>query len=450
MSLHRSSQILRPLCQSCARRPSLLPSSTIPTTTNIIRTPATTRNYTATSNYQAKRPLRSPAAKSLNRTYGKEFSVVEPEEWWAEHDGVKKRFEKNYATIYADNRRAKVFREIGRRLIHAAYNSPATAESLKPIWAGDPARVLDVALAIFSSAPWETHVVRWSVAATSEAGVVWSMIQFVHSQIKKHGTNLPNSREIERIKKIAYEKDDPVALMVWGDVAWRWGRKDEALEIFQYLNKIAYPSFSPAERNNDITYEGHYQAPWKYLVEIHNEAGRYDEADELMKLGALTYRDPAALVSYAYIRKEKGDWESYEQCLVVAAMTGHGEACFRLGNYYYRIYKGEVPSREDIAAKKHPIRTWFVDLFGWFTLTKKDWRRLAINWYEMASALGYMPGTRNLVVLLREDGHESATEILDRIKLDYVMWNSKNIVKLRKSWDDPNFKPDLPAAWLEL
>lgn len=343
----------------------------------------------------------------------------------------------------------KIFLEIGRRLIHHAYSSPATAQSVKAIWAGDPGRVHEVAHAIWMTGPWEQQIISWSLRATSDAGHVWSMVRMIHQQIEKHGANLPNSREIEKIKKIAYEKDDPLALMVWADVASRWGKKDEAFDIYQHLNKIAYPSFSQPGLFEDIRYSGHYKAPWKSLAEIHNEAGRYDEADELMKLGALAYRDPAALVSYAYLRKEKGDWESYEQCLVVAAMTGHGEACFRLGNYYYRIFKGEIPSRDEIAAKKSPIRAWFAGLFGWF-YTKKDWRRLAMNWYEMASAHGYMPGTRNFVVLLREDGREVARDVLERIRFDHTMWNSKNVVKLRNSWDDPNFKPQLLASWLEL
>jgi TPR repeat protein len=287
------------------------------------------------------------------------------------------------------------------------------------------------------------------MSATKDAGFVYTLAYEVRSQMAMSGAVLPTSREIEMIKKIAYEKDDPIALSVWGEVALKWGRTEEALAIYQHLNQMVYPSFRRPRYHEDIQFSYSRKAPWSVLSDMYIKAERLDEAAEMLKVGALTYRDPQALVTYAYFRKEKNDWEAYEQCLVAAAMSGHGEACFRLGNYYYLISKGEIPSRDQRTAEKHPIRAWIANFLCYFS-KKMDWRRLAVNWYEMASAHGSSEGTRNFAVLMREDGHPNAWELMNRLKSDSVWWNNKNVIKLRDHWDNPKFKPTLLASWLEL
>lgn len=347
----------------------------------------------------------------------------------------------------------KIFLEIGRRLLDQAYNvSPdPNADALKSIWKGDPARVYEVAHSIYQGAPWDAHVVRWTTHATSDAGLVHTLALRVAHQINQYGqgAHLPTSREIEMIKKIAYETDDPVALSVWADVARRWGQTEEALTIYHHLNKMVYPSSRASRYNEDVTISNMYKPPWKALFDIYHEAERLDESEQMLEVGALIYRDPQALVTYAYFKKEKGDWESYEQCLAAAAMSGHGEACLRLGNYYYRIFKGEIPSRDQRMAEKYPWRARVSKVLTYFA-SKQDYRRLAVNWYEMASAHGEAEGTRNFAVLMREDGHPNAWELMNRLRSEPRLWNNKNVIKLREQWDNPRFKPTLPTAWLEL
>jgi hypothetical protein len=343
----------------------------------------------------------------------------------------------------------KLFLEIGRRLVDQAYNVSPSADALKSIWKGDPAMVYQVANAIWLTGPWETQVLTWAETATSEAGFVFALARKVRRQVLQRRGHLTASREIEIIKKIAYEKEDPMALVVWAEVARIWGHTEEALDIYTHLNNMVYPSHRQPPLFDDILLRGHYKAPWSILVEMYNEAERYQEADELTKIGALEYRDPEALVTYAFSQRQEGDWVVYEKCLVAAAMSGHAESCFRLGNYYYRVSKGEIPSRDDIVAQKHRVRGWLAKKFGW-NMSKKDWRHLAANWYEVSSAFGHIQATRNLAVLGREDGHPGAFELLSRLRADTAMWNNKNIVKLRSKWDDPSFKPTLPDSWLEL
>lgn len=345
----------------------------------------------------------------------------------------------------------KMFLEIGRRLIDQAYNSRASADALKNIWKGHPGRVYEIAYAIRVHGPGQAHghVFQWAMKATGEAGLVQALGIAVAAQIKTKGAMLPNSREIEMIKKIAYETDDPMALSVWADVARIWGQTEEAVTIFQHLNKMVYPSERRPTYVEDVLYQGVIKAPWSALFDIYHRTERFEEANEMLKIGALNYRDPQALVSYAFIRKEKEDWEAYEQCLVAAATSGHGDACFRLGNYYYLISKGDIPSRDQRLAEKHRFRAWVAKILR-YAYEKEDWRRLAANWYEMASAHGNSEGTRNLAVLKREDGHPNAWELMEQLRSDPRMWKSKNIIKLRDQWDNPKFKPTLPAAWLEL
>ncbi|EEA23045.1 conserved hypothetical protein [Talaromyces marneffei ATCC 18224] len=436
MSLQRSSQLGWPLCRSCAL---LLPSRTISATT-IIADRSATRHYTASASHQRGFIRKSPAAKNVNKGYGRILNNTVPtEQWQKNYHEVKTRFEKNYKSIYsmvqssdliAGKITPKVFLEIGRRLVDQAYNSRPTADALKSIWKGDPATVHEIGRAIWLSGPWEGQVSAWARVATADAGFPWALCQEVTFQIQRMGIHAPTSREMEAVKKLAYEKEDPRALMVWADIARRWGRTEEALDLYRHLNDMAYPSNRRPSLYDDITFRGDYKAPWRILADMYNEAERHEEADEMMKVGALHYRDPQALVTYAYLRKEKDDWESYEQCMLVAAMSGHGEACYRLGNYYYLISKGEVPSRDQRIAQKHPKRAWIASWFARF-FRKMDWRRRAINWYEMASAHGDSEGTRNLAVLMREDGHPEALDIFSRLRADSGWWNHKHILKLR-------------------
>ncbi|RAO70623.1 uncharacterized protein BHQ10_006635 [Talaromyces amestolkiae] len=461
MSLQQSSQLLRPLCRSCARSPSFLLPSPTRSVTTISTNRSATRPYTISASRQGKYIQTSPAAEKKSSGYGKILGPQIPyEEWLKNYREVKAKLEMSYMQMCASAHvremidpsiTPKIFLEIGRRLIDQAYHSKAIADSLKNIWKGHPCRIYEVAFAIRNSGPGlpYQHVLHWTMKATSDAGLVETLGVIVSAQIKKKGAMLPNSREIEMIKKIAYETDDPKALSVWADVARIWGQTEEALTIFQHLNKMVYPSERRPMFTDDISYGGLIKPPWSAMFDIYHKSERFDEANEMLKIGALHYRDPQALVSYAFIRKEKDDWEAYEQCLVAAAMSGHGDACFRLGNYYYLISKDEIPSRDQRLAERHRFRAWVAKIFG-YAYKKEDWRRLASNWYEMASAHGISEGARNLAVLKREDGHPNAWELMEQLRSDPRLWKSKNVIKLRDQWDNPKFKPTLPKAWLEL
>lgn len=386
-----------------------------------------------------------------------------PEDILSRYKAVKDRFEQNYIAMHADARKAGVidaklgkqtYLEIGRRLIYQSYHERPTAEAVKTIYPGDPKRVADVGLSIFLTGPWDGQVLGWTNAATKEVGVVWSLLITVRDQLKKSGGIPPMSKDISLLKKIAYEKDDPVALRAWADIAWRSGRKEEALEILRHLAEITYPSHMAPRYHEDITFRGTYKAPWEALAEIYNHEKKFDESDKMMEIGALIYRSPSALLGYAYLKKEKGDWEAYEQCMVTVALStddsATAEACYRLANYYYLIHKGDIPSRDELAAQRNPVGATFSKLLG-LSRSKQDWRKLAMDWYEAGSVCRYAPAMRNFAVLLREDrDYEAAAMVMERLKEHKDLWESRNIRKLRDSFKDPSFQPALPASWLEL
>lgn len=463
MSIPRVFRIPRPVCHACVQGTTtfrIFPRSSWPATAAAPTTARPTNKNFTTSTARQAYVAKSPAARRRRKGYGimTGGKYIGKDEYWESFNEVKTAFESSYKQWYADFQKQnmldrkiseKVFYEIGSRLIRHSYNSDPTAETIKSIWTGDPQVISDTAEAIcLGCSAGSKWLFSWSLEALSQVGHVNSLVRRVYAQIRVSG-KIYDSREVMMLKQIAYEKDDPFALIAWAQIARDWGQTEEAIDIYEHLNKVTYPSNLRPRWSEDLLFKNRYKPPWKSLFEMYNEAGRYNEADKMMETGALIYRDPSALISYAYLQKEKGNWEAYEQCLVAAAVSGNGEACFRLGNYYYRIYQGDIPSRDEIAAKKHPIRAWIAKLFG-SSFIKEDWRRLALDWYEMASVHGYLPGTRNFVVLLREDGHPEAKEVLQQIQQDHAMWQSSNIVKLRNSFDDPNFKPKLPKSWLEL
>ncbi|OKL59103.1 hypothetical protein UA08_05899 [Talaromyces atroroseus] len=455
MSLQRWSGIVRSQCRSCARSsPFLRPSrfdTSVPTTT--------TTPTLLTTRYYAKSAPTSPAARNKKIRYGTPSPTRTWTEFVEDYATLREKFEKDYKWLYEDGRKSgalnpklgpQKFLEIGRKLLHEALYSSATEQAVNNICPGDPDSVFDVGNGIYCANQWAAQFGAWVYKATARAGAMIPLAYVIVRQLDKTGGNL-RSVETERMIKIAREKRHPLALRMWAEILWSSNRADEALEILTELVKITYPSNMPESQRDDITLQESLKPPWQLVAEIYNSQGKFAEADEMMKLGALTYRDPKALVAYAYLRKEEEDWEAYEQCLVVAATTNDGEACFRLANYYYNIFKGNIPSRDELNAKKNPLAAPIYRLFGQ-SRPKEYFRAMAMDWYELAIMHAHAPAIRNFSILLREDGDLiQALSILSRLEEQKPeMWNSPNIVKLRDNFADLSFRPELPPSWIAL
>jgi tetratricopeptide (TPR) repeat protein len=456
MSLQRWSRVAQSQCRSCGRSSSFLRPSLFDTSlTTTLSAPSNMRHY-------AKRspPSTSPAAKIKARKYGRQPVNKTYKQFVEECAILKAKFEKDYKWLYEDGRRHGAFdpklglgkfREIGRRTLHDAENSPLTAQVVNSICPGDPDTVFDVGNAIFRSNQWAASFGAWVYKVTPQAGAVIPLAYCILSQMRETGGGKLRSVESEQMIEIARERRHPLALRMWAELLWQSGHPNEALKILNELVKNTYPSNTPGNQRDDILLDGFLKPPWQLVAEIYNSQGKFAKADEMMKLGALAYRDPSALVAYAYLRKEAEDWEAYEQCLVVAAGANYGEACFRLANYYYNIYKGEIPSRDEMNYKKNWFAAPIYKLFGQ-SRTQKYYRAMAMEWYFLAVMHNHIFAIRNLAILLREQGDsEVAYAMLTRLKeLKPELWDSSNILKLRNQFSDTTFQPELPPSWIAL
>ncbi|KAF4974755.1 hypothetical protein F66182_17616, partial [Fusarium sp. NRRL 66182] len=204
MSLQRSSQLLRPLCRSCACSSTfLLPSPTTSAAGAILTKHSATRHFTVSAPHQGKYVQTSPAAEAKSSGYGKALAPqITLEEWLKNYREVKAKLETSYKQMYTSAQvremidpsiTPKIFLEIGRRLIDQAYHSKAVADSLKNIWKGHPCRIYEVAFAIHNSGPGVPyqHVLHWAMKATSDAGLVETLGVIVSAQIKRKGAMLP-------------------------------------------------------------------------------------------------------------------------------------------------------------------------------------------------------------------------------------------------------------------
>jgi tetratricopeptide (TPR) repeat protein len=340
------------------------------------------------------------------------------------------------------------FEDIARRLIDVSGRDYPDAISLKNVYNGDPNTVLGVASALNRWIPWYPFLYRWATQSTADAGATISVVSFVRNELKKPFTTY-QTREFRQLEVLA-NRGIPLAMRMQADVYWDQKRYEKAIELLKQLHSRTYPSNTAVGYKDDITMQGDITAPWNRLAEFYIHLDLQDKANAMMKTGALDYQDPDALMAYAFLMKEQEDWESYEQCVSIAATAGNGAACRRLGNFYYQIFQGKIPSADGLPQNTSWFHSFFHGLLG-KPRTLQDFRKLAIDWYELALLHGDKKATRNYVILCREDGRiHNALEALHSLEKRQEDWNSPNIVKLRARFDDVNFQPKIPQPWLEL
>ncbi|CRG83159.1 hypothetical protein PISL3812_00507 [Talaromyces islandicus] len=340
------------------------------------------------------------------------------------------------------------FEEIARRLIDVSAREHANATTLKKVYDGDPNIVLGVATALNTSIQWHEHVYIWAVFATADAGATIPVVLFVKNELNKPWTSYQTKRFMQL--EVLAKRNVPLAMRMQADVYWDQKRYDKAVELLERLHSRTYPSNTRVGYRDDLTVEDRFSPPWRRLIEYYLHLELNDKADAMTKVGALDYQDPDALMAYAHVMKEREDWEVYEQCVSVAATAGNGIACLRLGNFYYLMFQGKIPSADQLPKDASWFHTFFHKMFG-TPRTLADFRKLAADWYALALLHGNKKAIRNLVVLLREDGHlEDAYKALSELEISPEHWNSPHIVKLRARIGDPTFRPNIPPSWLEL
>ncbi|GMF70519.1 unnamed protein product [Aspergillus oryzae] len=217
------------------------------------------------------------------------------------------------------------------------------------------------------------------------------------------------------------------------------------------------------------------ETPWRVYAGLKEKVGDPMGADEVMRRAALEYEDPAALQDYASLLMREMDLEGYEGCMSKAASSGDVMACLKLANFYYLTSKGWFPRRgvkvsDGDNAKAIPKLTRTVDpaksveekkpgaLGRFFSFLSADvkshaeYRKLAVDWYELAVKQGNSRAALLLAIIERENGnHEAAWELFQSSRTDdakeFMPTSQDELVKV---WRDEEFRPEVPLQLLDL
>lgn len=195
-----------------------------------------------------------------------------------------------------------------------------------------------------------------------------------------------------------------------------------------------------------------FRTPWHVCEWLKRKVGDEAGADEVVKVAALEYQEPQALVRYAgRLMQQGGDLELYEESMSKAAAGGHPEACQKLANFYLLTSLGQFPRRgekecptaDEIEKEKEEERAtprnqkWSLSSFFNRSLPRKDYHKLAREWYEVACIHGSQDAALTFSLLLRQEGDFA----LGRYYLDMAAQKSdlaSAIRGYRVNWDKAN------------
>ncbi|KAJ9297515.1 hypothetical protein DTO271G3_4290 [Paecilomyces variotii] len=339
---------------------------------------------------------------------------------------------------------AETYTYILKRIIEEAYSGPPTAMAARRI-----SKDLDTVFAVAASFPTgrpPNGLARWTVTATASAGGFLGVLHVAAEHLKRVPTagRTPILDLVEQWAT-ASEDPDPRVTILYAQILGRRGQYREAIAAMEKLMQRIYPTKLQPSMMEDISMNGNLEPPWKIYAWLTEKIGDQAATDETLKMAALEYQDPSALVTYAHVMQTQGDLEMYEECMNKAATAGDAEACRKLANFYYLTHHGRFPRRED--QNTSGIRSRIVSLFKQ-SRTKDDYRKLAIDWYELSFHHGSKKAALLLSMLLREDGHAD----LAREFLSFAAGEEKLLSltkKLADNWDNKDYNVKIPIQLLD-
>lgn len=307
--------------------------------------------------------------------------------------------------------------------------------------------------------PLIPDVADWAFVATTLAGAREPVI-FRASKVLKE-VRIPARDDLfNRIEELAIHEEDPRAIVLHAKVLGQREQYQEALAVLETVMPLIYPTKMRPPVREDITMGDTIDPPWKVYAWLKEKLGDQKATDQALKMAALVYQDPGALITYAHVMQQEGNMEMYEECMSKAATSGDPEACRKLANFYYLTYRGRFPMRDGDEAEvkdkdksQHQkkkigfLRSKIAALFGQ-TRTRQDYRKLAIDWYELAFNHGSRKAAIILSMLLREDGDSEAGKHF----LELAEQEPKLVPltrRLRENWNNKEFEFKIPIQLLD-
>ncbi|KAH1272764.1 hypothetical protein KXX33_007773 [Aspergillus fumigatus] len=502
MSLARTSNALRrwPYLYD---NPLLLSTSYIPTNTRLsdYRTPRASEHKTTSP--QATRPFhcttscyaaRSPAARRaqaqtqrLRPVYSSDglFNLPAHGDLTARLKYVDEKGPLLWMSALAegllDDKVSKnTFLDIAKRLLETAHRELPSADAIRGI-SSDPDLIFQIGYIVSGGNP---SFREWLLASTTHAGARVPLLMSAARYLNSLGNTAPvRTPALEKVEHLALHDRDPRAMTLHAKVLGLRKRYTDALRLIEQVMALIYPSKVPVAKDGGFGI-ARIEPPWRVYAWLNDKAQAQANADtktgeagtktdDLLRSAALDYQDPESLVQYATARMRAGDLAMYEDCMSRAATAGKAEACRRLANFYYLTSLGRYPRRGvheteaktsapvEVAAKpassassrtsepsnRGKLSALLSSVFG--PQPRAEYRKLALEWYELAFSHGSEQAAVVLAVLLRKDGSAArGLQLLEQIEGSSSL--GPFVRRIKAQWDEQGQEIGIPPELLDV
>jgi tetratricopeptide (TPR) repeat protein len=288
----------------------------------------------------------------------------------------------------------------------------------------------------------------------------------------KEKKELSKSSLFDQIERLAHHRD-PRAMQLQAQILGRRGKYNEAIALMEEVLGMIWPSKVDAPTPGDEYMVSQYMLkPWEVYAWLKEKVGDPTGADEVTRVAAFEYEDPKALMKYAPIMLRAEKFDEYEECMSKAASSGNAMACLKLANFYFLTSQGfyarrgvkasgldpmpsTVTTATVVTTTRNPtsrgpieekpagkLASFFSFLFS-DVKTHEEYRKLAMDWYELAYNHGSLSAAFFLAVLLREDGdHELALQFLQHVQMPEG--RDAFLKQLKAQWHDKSFHLAVP------
>jgi TPR repeat protein len=225
---------------------------------------------------------------------------------------------------------------------------------------------------------------------------------------------------LNRLGRLAKE-NHPVALFLSAQLIELRGLKQEALRKFRQVTELA-----DVEDDEPVIAE-----TWQSIARIEWSLGRKESAIEAWRIAALDFDNPNA---YYELATKQGMSENYVEYLTKAAMSGIGDAAYKLGLWY--------SSRVDQRGVEHNTELDSVTARqGHVNMPHHD--KLSREWFSLAAESDDQrckaQAMLHIAWILRKSGLISESLNLMREALTQVKLEPDTISWLQNEWRNPEF-----------
>ncbi|RJE20556.1 hypothetical protein PHISCL_07100 [Aspergillus sclerotialis] len=368
------------------------------------------------------------------------------------------------------------FMDVGRALLTIAWENDASAMAIRRI-STDAEMVFRISFVV---SRFFRYLYGWAMAACAQAGSNTAIICAAQKYLSANRTvsDLKKSQILNELKRIAINDKHPSAIILHAWVRSQHEQYMEAVELLRPLIETMYPIRD--SRFADLILDG-IPKPWAVYTNALYKMEREEEANEIQRIAATQFNDPDAAIVHAYnllkLRRDSNrsnsatlestvDFSEYLQLMGIAATAGNGDACHRLGNYYYLRYlhldpysldyldkddpdvvepeTNKVAHAEIRVAKEKKAGTWapygkpksllqYIRYYFYVDRSRDDYYRLAVEWYKLGAKYGHSKAAFLVARLLKQDKlDEQAYDMLNIAEKDETY--QSRVKKLRTAW----------------